>query len=101
MVDMTEAAKDGKQERCVAFNSCVASSEGITETPLARGRVMLVAIGRRPYINGLNLENIGVEADLRRRIVIDDQFIITPAFQTSSASATSLSDRYLRTRKRK
>ena len=36
--------------------------------------VVLVAIGRRPYIKGLNLENIGVEVDSRGRIVIDDQF---------------------------
>jgi dihydrolipoamide dehydrogenase len=35
---------------------------------------VLVAIGRRPYIKGLNLENVGVEVDSRGRIVIDDQF---------------------------
>jgi dihydrolipoamide dehydrogenase len=35
---------------------------------------VLVAVGRRPYIKGLNLENIGVEVDERGRIVIDDQF---------------------------
>ena len=35
---------------------------------------MLVAIGRRPYIKGLNLENVGIEVDSRGRIVIDDQF---------------------------
>lgn len=38
---------------------------------------MLVAIGRRPYIQGLGLENIGVEVDSRGRIVIDDQFNTT------------------------
>jgi len=36
--------------------------------------VVLVAIGRRPYVQGLNLEAIGVELDNRGRIVIDDQF---------------------------
>jgi dihydrolipoamide dehydrogenase len=36
--------------------------------------VVLVAIGRRPYIQGLNLEAIGVEVDSKGRIVIDDQF---------------------------
>ena len=35
---------------------------------------MLVAIGRRPYIQGLNLENVGVEVDSRGRIVVDSQF---------------------------
>ncbi|RSH90317.1 dihydrolipoamide dehydrogenase precursor [Saitozyma podzolica] len=36
--------------------------------------VVLVAIGRRPVTEGLNLEAIGVETDKRGRIVIDDQF---------------------------
>lgn len=35
---------------------------------------MLVAVGRRPYTEGLNLEAIGVEKDNKGRIVIDDQF---------------------------
>jgi hypothetical protein len=35
---------------------------------------VLVAIGRRPYIKGLNVENVGIEVDSRGRIVIDDQF---------------------------
>ncbi|KAJ6504793.1 FAD/NAD-linked reductase [Mycena vitilis] len=36
--------------------------------------VVLVAVGRRPYVEGLNLEAIGVEMDNKGRIVIDDQF---------------------------
>lgn len=36
--------------------------------------VVLVAVGRRPYTEGLNLEAIGVEKDNKGRIVIDDQF---------------------------
>lgn len=35
---------------------------------------MLVAVGRRPFTKGLNLEKIGVELDNKGRIVIDDQF---------------------------
>ncbi|KAG8797120.1 dihydrolipoamide dehydrogenase precursor [Serendipita sp. 399] len=50
-----EGAKDGKKETI--------SSD-----------VCLVAIGRRPYTEGLNLEAIGVETDKRGRIVIDDQY---------------------------
>ncbi|KAF8132575.1 hypothetical protein EV363DRAFT_1328882 [Boletus edulis] len=36
--------------------------------------VVLVAVGRRPYTEGLDLEAIGVEKDNKGRIVIDDQF---------------------------
>jgi len=51
----TEAAKGGKEETLDAD-------------------VVLVAVGRRPYTEGLGLENIGVEVDGKGRIVIDDQF---------------------------
>jgi dihydrolipoamide dehydrogenase len=36
--------------------------------------VVLVAIGRRPYTAGLGLENIGLEADERGRLVIDQEY---------------------------
>ena len=36
--------------------------------------VVLVAVGRRPYVEGLNLAAAGVELDNKGRIVIDDQF---------------------------
>ncbi|SCV00989.1 LAMI_0G08614g1_1 [Lachancea mirantina] len=36
--------------------------------------VLLVAIGRRPYIEGLGAEKLGLEVDKRGRLVIDDQF---------------------------
>lgn len=51
----TEAAKDGKADTLEAD-------------------VVLVAVGRRPVTNGLNLDKIGVEVDNKGRIVIDDQF---------------------------
>jgi len=35
---------------------------------------VLVAIGRRPVTESLNLGAIGVELDKRGRIIIDDQF---------------------------
>ncbi|KAG6880464.1 hypothetical protein C0995_006863, partial [Termitomyces sp. Mi166 len=50
-----EAAKGGKEETIEAD-------------------VVLVAIGRRPYVEGLNLAAAGVELDNRGRIIIDDQF---------------------------
>lgn len=54
----TEAAKGGKEDQLEAD-------------------VVLVAVGRRPYTQGLNLEKIGVEIDPKGRIVIDDQFNTT------------------------
>ncbi|KAH7907447.1 hypothetical protein BJ138DRAFT_1174558 [Hygrophoropsis aurantiaca] len=36
--------------------------------------VVLVAVGRRPYTEGLNLDAAGIEKDNKGRIVIDDQF---------------------------
>ncbi|POS88352.1 dihydrolipoyl dehydrogenase-like protein, partial [Erysiphe pulchra] len=36
--------------------------------------VVLVAIGRRPYTAGLGLENIGLEADEKGRLVIDSEY---------------------------
>ena len=36
--------------------------------------IVLVAVGRRPYTEGLNIEAAGVEMDNRGRVVIDDQY---------------------------
>ena len=50
-----EAAKGGKAETLEA-------------------EVCLVAIGRRPYTTGLGLENIGLELDERKRLIIDQEY---------------------------
>lgn len=50
-----EAAKGGKNETVEA-------------------EVVLVAIGRRPYTEGLGLENIGIELDDKKRLVIDQEY---------------------------
>lgn len=42
-----------------------------------KGDICLVAIGRRPYTEGLGLENIGVAVDERGRIPINDHFQTT------------------------
>lgn len=36
--------------------------------------IVLVAVGRRPYTEGLNIEAAGVEMDNRGRVIIDDQY---------------------------
>lgn len=50
-----EAAKGGKEE-------------------ILDADVVLVAIGRRPYTAGLGFENIGLEADERGRLIIDQEY---------------------------
>ncbi|KAL6939924.1 dihydrolipoamide dehydrogenase precursor [Hanseniaspora osmophila] len=50
-----EGVKDGKKETIEAD-------------------VLLVAIGRRPYVQGLNAEKIGLDVDKRGRLVIDSKF---------------------------
>jgi len=54
----TEAAKGGKEE-------------------MLEADVVLVAIGRRPHTEGLNIEAAGIEVDGKGRIVIDDQYNTT------------------------
>jgi len=51
----------------------VEAAKGGSEETL-ESDVVLVAIGRRPYTDGLNLEAIGADVDKKGRIVIDDQF---------------------------
>jgi len=48
--------------------------------------VVLVAVGRRPYVDGLNIEAAGIEKDNKGRIVIDDQF------NTSTANIKCIGD---------
>ncbi len=36
--------------------------------------VVLVAIGRVPYTDGLGLEDVGVKLDNRRRVVVDEHY---------------------------
>jgi len=48
------------------------ASGGARET--VEADAMLVAIGRRPYTDGLGLEDVGVERDKRGRVVTDEHF---------------------------
>jgi len=49
-----------------------AAGGGATET--LEADVVLVAIGRVPYTDGLGLETVGVKKDNRGRVIIDDHF---------------------------
>ncbi|EPS44606.1 hypothetical protein H072_1410 [Dactylellina haptotyla CBS 200.50] len=60
-----------------------ASGEGVSlniesvkngKTETLDADVVLVAIGRRPYTEGLGLENVGIETDERGRIIIDQEY---------------------------
>ena len=44
------------------------------DTEALEADVVLVCIGRRPYTNGLGLEEAGVAMDERGRVVVDDHF---------------------------
>ncbi|KDR79421.1 hypothetical protein GALMADRAFT_243494 [Galerina marginata CBS 339.88] len=59
--------KDGK-----VFLEAEAAKGGKSET--LEADVVLVAVGRRPYTEGLNIEAAGLELDNKGRVVIDDQF---------------------------
>jgi len=48
--------------------------------------VVLIAIGRTPYTEGLGLEEVGVQIDNKRRVVIDDHF------RTSAAGIYAIGD---------
>lgn len=48
--------------------------------------VILIATGRQPYTDGLNLKAAGIEADPRGAIIVDDDF------QTSSAGVYAIGD---------
>ncbi|KEF53666.1 dihydrolipoyl dehydrogenase [Exophiala aquamarina CBS 119918] len=77
----------GKQGMKFKLNTKVtsgdASGDGVKlEVEAAKGGknetiesdVVLVAIGRRPYTEGLGLENIGIELDDKKRLVIDQEY---------------------------
>ena len=55
----------------VEGDSCVVEAEGME--PITCDRV-LVAVGRRPYTDGLGLETVGIELDKRGRIPIHEHF---------------------------
>jgi dihydrolipoamide dehydrogenase len=44
------------------------------EKEVIEADVVLVAIGRVPYTDGLGLEDVGVKLDNRRRVVVDEHF---------------------------
>jgi len=49
-------------------------ANGAGEATQVDADVVLVAIGRVPYTNGLGLEGLGVKLDNRRRVVVDERF---------------------------
>ncbi|KAI9434704.1 hypothetical protein H4582DRAFT_2131008 [Lactarius indigo] len=55
---------------CQGWKVGLKNSHGMRQL---KADVVFVANSRRPYIQGLGLENVGVEVDSRRHIVIDDQ----------------------------
>jgi dihydrolipoamide dehydrogenase len=61
-------------------------SSGAGEATQVDADVVLVAIGRVPYTNGLGLERLGVKLDNKRRVVVDAHF------QTSAPGIYAIGD---------
>ena len=62
---VTEVERNGEEVK-VSFENKKGETETIT------GDYCLVSIGRKPYTEGLGLENAGVELDERGRVKVDD-----------------------------
>jgi dihydrolipoamide dehydrogenase len=56
-----------------AVTATIEPAQGGAKEDIA-ANVVLVAIGRVPYTEGLGLEGVGVKLDNRRRVVVDDHF---------------------------
>jgi dihydrolipoamide dehydrogenase len=78
---VTGVARNGSAHRVA-----VASANGEGQPMSVDADVVLVAIGRVPYTDGLGLEAAGVKLDNRRRIVVD------PHFQTSAPGVYAIGD---------
>jgi dihydrolipoamide dehydrogenase len=77
---VTGVAKDGAG----LFATLEPAAGGATETIAAD--VVLVAVGRTPYTDGLGLEEVGISLDARRRIAVDSHY------QTSVAGVYAIGD---------
>jgi dihydrolipoamide dehydrogenase len=78
---VTGVARNGASHR-VAIEPAAGGGESMT----VEADVVLVAIGRVPYTEGLGIENAGIKLDNRRRIVVD------PHYQTSVPGIYAIGD---------
>lgn len=76
---VTEVSKRGKTVTVVAENE-----KGEKET--LKGDYCLVSIGRKPFTEGLKLENAGVKVDARGRVEVDDHL------RTSASNVYAIGD---------
>ena len=65
---VTSAVNDGAQVSLVVEQAAGGSGEKL------QADVVLVAVGRRPYTEGLGLESAGVKLDDRKRVAVDNHF---------------------------
>jgi dihydrolipoamide dehydrogenase len=65
---VTSAVNEGSQVSLVIEQ---AAGGGVEKT---QAEVVLVAVGRRPYTEGLGLESVGVKLDERKRVAVDKHF---------------------------
>jgi dihydrolipoamide dehydrogenase len=73
---VTAVAKDGLTHK-VAIEPASGDGDGDGDGMMADADVVLVAVGRVPYTEGLGLEVAGVKLDNKKRIVVDQRFQTT------------------------
>lgn len=76
-----ESVKEAKGQCIVSF------SNNKQETLSLEGDIVLVSVGRRPFSDSLNAENIGVELNDRKRIKVNPH-----TFQTSLSNIYAIGD---------
>lgn len=68
------AAKPGSSGISLTLEPAQASGTGAAQSEVLEADVVLVAVGRKPYTEGLGLESAGVTLDNRGRIAVDKHF---------------------------
>jgi dihydrolipoamide dehydrogenase len=68
------AAKPGKSGVTLTLEPANPSGDGAAKSETLEADVVLVAVGRKPYTEGLGLESAGVKLDNRGRITVDKHF---------------------------
>ncbi len=84
------AAQPGKAGVTLTLEPAQPSGNGAAKSETLEADVVLVAVGRKPYTEGLGLESAGVKLDNRGRVVVDKHFQTNVPASTPSATASKV-----------